>query len=399
MSDSVPNVLMVTGAYFPEASGAGLQCRALIRACGRRARFEVLTTAIDENLPADDSVDDVPVHRVHVSATSRPARVLALPRLATTATAAVRRADVVHLHGFSSKSRVVMAIARRLGRPVAIKLTSAGHDDAVSMKQAGGAAWRAFRRADRFIGISPRFETAHREALLPAPAFRFIPNGVDTEQFRPAAPAERAHLRRELGLPLEGLIVLVVGFFSREKRPHVAFEAWAAATQAGLGRMSPPSSILFVGRTTSPYHEIDPGIARGIRDEAMRLGCGDRVTMIEQTDAIERFYRAADVFMLPSTREGLPNVLLEAMASGLACIVSRLPGVTDWLIDDGRSGALVDPEDPAGYAGALTLVAGDAGARARLGAEARRTIAARFSLERTATAHLALYEELRGMRR
>src|SRR5215212_6435921 len=107
-------VLMVTGAYFPELSGAGLQCRSLIRACGDRVRFRILTTSVDPALPSKDEVDGVPVHRVLVSATSRVARGFALPRLVLATLRAARGADIVHLHGFSAKSRVVIALARLL---------------------------------------------------------------------------------------------------------------------------------------------------------------------------------------------------------------------------------------------------------------------------------------------
>src|SRR4029077_8030561 len=82
-----PSVMMVTGAYYPETSGAGLQCRALIRACGDAATFSVLTTALDPALPADDEIDGVRVKRVAVSARSRSARWLAAPRLTTAALA------------------------------------------------------------------------------------------------------------------------------------------------------------------------------------------------------------------------------------------------------------------------------------------------------------------------
>jgi glycosyltransferase involved in cell wall biosynthesis len=384
-------VLMVTGAYFPEMSGAGLQCRALIRACGDRVRFSVLTTSVDPALPAEDTVEGVPVHRVLVSADSRVARAFALPRLILATIRAAAGADIVHLHGFSTKSRVVIAIARLLGKRVIIKLTSVGHDDAVSMRRRGGGAFRSFRRADRFVGVGPRFAELHAEAGLPAGTLTVIPNGVDLERFRPAAPGEREAIRRELGLPVDRPVVLFVGFFSSEKRPDALFDAWT-----GTFARAPESTLVFVGRTRSDYYEVDAGIADRIRREAARLQCADRVVLIEQTDAIERWYRAADVFALTSTREGLPNVVLEAMASGLPCVVSRLPGVTDSLIADGDDGLLIDPDDRAGFASALAVLLNSPETRSRLGARARRTVAERFSLDRTADGYIALYRELSG---
>jgi glycosyltransferase involved in cell wall biosynthesis len=384
-------VLMVTGAYFPELSGAGLQCRSLIRACGDRVRFRVLTTSVDPALPAQGDVEGVPVYRVLVSATSRVVRSFALPRLLAATCRAAAGADIVHLHGFSAKSRVVVALARLLGRRIVIKETSLGHDDGVSMKQRGGGVFRSFGRADRFVGVSPAFAARHAEAGLAEARFRLIPNGVDLERFRPPAGGERAQIRRRLGLA-EGMpVVLFVGFFSRDKRPDVLFDAWTD-TLAG----APESALVFVGRTRSDYAEVDPGLADRIRGDAVRLGCGARVIMIEQAAAIEDWYRAADIFVLPSAREGLPNVVLEAMASGLPCIVSRLPGVTDSLIADNENGVLVDVDDRAGFAAALNALLNDPARRAAIGGRARATVADRYSLEQTAAAYVALYTELAG---
>ena len=376
-------VLMVTGAYFPELSGAGLQCRSLIRACGDRVRFRVLTTSVDPALPSDDEVDGVPVHRVLVSASSRVARGFALPRLVLATLRAARRADIVHLHGFSTKSRVVIALARLLGRRIVVKETSLGHDDGVSMRNKGSGVFRSFGHADRFVGVSPAFAARHADAGLPGAKFRLIPNGVDLERFRPPTGGERAEIRRRLGLTEASLVVLFVGFFSREKRPDWLFDAWTDTFTS-----APESTLVFVGRTRWDYPEVDSSIADRIRADADRLGCGTRVIMIEQAAAIEDWYRAADIFALPSTREGLPNVVLEAMASGLPCVVSRLAG--------GEDGVLVDVEDRAGLAGALRTLLNDPARRAVLGGRARQTVTARYSLDQTAAEYIALYRELAG---
>ena len=388
-ASGAPSVLMITGSYFPEATGAGLQCRSLIGAVGAAAHFRVLTTALDSSLPREDDVDGVPVRRVLVDARSRVRRWLAGPRWLAACLTAMRRTDIVHLHGFSAKSIVAVAVARRLGRKIVVKLTSVGHDDPITMRAKGARVFASFSLADRFVGVSPRFAELYAQSGLPPDRFRLIPNGVDLERFRPPADGERAALRRALGLPVDRMVVLFVGFFSREKRPDVAFDAWLDA-EAGRAR----STLVLVGQTRSDYYEIDEAIAHRIRLDADRLGCADRLVLLERAPAIEQLYRAADVFILPTLREGLPNAVLEAMASGAACIVSRLPGVTDTLITDGVDGRLVEPGDRNGFASALAALLQDAGARARLGQAARRTIESRFDLTTTAAQYTTLYREL-----
>jgi glycosyltransferase involved in cell wall biosynthesis len=381
--------MMVTGAYYPETSGAGLQCRALIRACGDAATFSVLTTALDPALPADDEVDGVRVKRVAVSARSRTARWLAAPRLTSAALALERRADIVHLHGFSTKSLLVVALARLLRRKIVVKLTSVGHDDPMSMRARGGRVFRSFSHADRFVAVSPRFEASYRDAGLPPDKFRLIPNGVDLDRFRPATDADRMYLRRQLGLPVDSPIVLFVGFFSHEKCPDLLFDAWTDTFDS-----APKSSLVIVGASQSDYYEIDPAMADRVRADSVRLGCADRLQLVEHTSSIEQYYRAADIFVLPSKREGLPNALLEAMACGLPSIVSRLPGVTDSVVTDGVDGVLVEPGDRRALAASLRTLLADAGERVRIGQSARRAVTARFSLAETAAAYLTLYRDL-----
>ena len=381
--------MMVTGAYFPETSGAGLQCRSLIRACGARAQFAVLTTALDPELPAKDEVDGVPVRRVLVNARSRIARWLAMPWLIVSALDLERDADVIHLHGYSEKSVVVSLFAWLLRKPVIVKLTSVGHDDPVAMRAKGRVLFESYRRADRFIAVSPRLSSLYADAGLPPGKLQLIPNGVDLDRFCPAGQAERTRLRRDLGLPADGPLVLFVGFFSHEKCPDLLFDAWTDT----LGATS-ASTLVIVGASRSDYYEIDAAMAARVRADALRLGCQDRLRLVEHTASIELYYRAADVFVLPSKREGLPNALLEAMASGLPSIVSHLPEVTDSVIKDGVNGVLVEPGSRQALASALRALLGDAECRARLGSAARRTMEERFSMAATADRYINLYQEL-----
>ncbi|MBM4441158.1 MAG: glycosyltransferase family 4 protein [Candidatus Rokubacteria bacterium] len=385
-----PRVLMVTGSYYPEITGAGLQCRQLVRALGDRISCEVLTTSNDPAL-ASGPVDGVPVHRVLARGRfAAPRGALALLR---TLWRRRRHFDLVHLHGFSRKSVLVVLAARLLGKRVVIKLTSVGHDDPPSLRRRAGAlAYWCYRRADLFIGVSARQAELYAASGLDPARFRLVPNGVDLARFRPAGDAERARARTELGLAGTGPVILFVGFFSPEKCPDALFEAWASLSE----KERAGSSLLLVGATQGPYYEIDPALAPQIRAEAERRGLAGRVRFIERIDAIETCYRAATHFVLPSLREGMPNALLEAMASGVACVASRLPGVTDTVIDHGTDGWLVPPADTTALAAALAMLLGDAHLTRRLGDAARRTVEARFPIAATADGNAAAYAALLG---
>ncbi len=381
---------MVTGAYAPEMSGAGLQCRALVQALREAVSFTVLTTTTDSALPINDRQDDVQVFRVFVGTTRVWSKAVAALHMTVAVWRLRNRFSILHLHGFSQKSMLLVVLGLLLRKRLAIKLTSVGHDDPASMRARGRLAYWCYSRAHMLFGVSPRFEQLFASSGLPAERFRLIPNGVDVTRFRPAAREEKRALRAELGLPASGALILFVGFFSREKCPDVLFDAWSSlATDADNS-----SVLLFVGATRSQYYEVDPTLAVDIRRRASDLGLESRLCFVESTTEIERYQRAADIFVLPSVREGLPNALLEAMACATACIATRLEGVTDRLIADPDDGLLVTPRDVAALGVALQQLLSEPERARVMGQRARARITQDFALTTTAQRYLSAYREL-----
>ena len=95
----------------------------------------------------------------------------------------------------------------------------------------------------------------------------------------------------------------------------------------------------FVGATKSDYFEVDESIADGMRaDAAAARPIAPCDLHRRRCTMLHRHFRLADVFVLPSRREGLPVALMEAMSCGLPCVASRLPGATDTLIAGRRVG-------------------------------------------------------------
>ena len=283
MTPAKPGVLMVTGAYFPEMSGAGLQCRELVRQLRDAVRFTVLTTTTDPSLPANDERDGVPVRRVFVDPTSVWSKLTAGLRMTRVVLTERRRFSILHLHGFSQKSMLLIALGLMSGKRIGIKLTSVGHDDPASMRARGRLAYWCYSRAHVFFGVSPRFRALYEASDLSRERFRLIPNGVDLERFKPASLDERRALRVELGLPADGALILFVGFFSREKCPDLLFDAWSRMAT----RDHSSSALVFVGATRSGYYEVDERLAQDIRDRATRLGLAARLRFVEATHEIE----------------------------------------------------------------------------------------------------------------
>jgi glycosyltransferase involved in cell wall biosynthesis len=383
----VPRVLLVTGAYYPEIGAAGVQCRAVAAALRGRAQFSVLTTAVAPSLPAIDRVDDVVVHRVRLDVRSRWSKASASARLVGSILRVARTCDVVHVHGFSQKNVPTTALARLLRKPLVLTLHTAGQDEPHVVQRRGRLAYWAFRSADLVLSVSPYLSARYREMDNGAEHVRLAPNGVDTDRFRPADRGERVALRRALGWPETQPVVLFVGFFSRDKRPDLLFRAWRRLATGSIR-----ARLVYVGATGTGYYEIDESLARQIRAGAAEMGRGDEVIFVEPTNEIERYFRAADLFVLPSAREAHPLALLEAMSCGLPSIATRLPGATDVLIEDGINGRLVPPDDEPALADVLRDVLTDQPAAWLMGARARETVLKEYDVRRTAEQWLAAYQ-------
>ena len=383
-------VLMVTGAYFPELSGGGLQARAVVRALRSRVNFLVLTTSIQPELPAYADDEGVPICRIFVRVGQRASELLAALKTIAFFVRTQHRFEVVNLHGFSRKAILVHRLARLTGKRFVLTLQTGGHDEPDAARALGAQAFHAYADADLVISVSPALSRAYVAGGLPEVKLRHVSNAVDTGRFRPASAAERLALRRELGLPVDRRLVLFVGYFSGDKRPGLLYEAWR--------RLDARSSttLVFVGATDSKYKEVDPTIAETIRRDAAAGGHTADVVFVPPTTDIEKYYRACDVYVLPSRREGLPIALLEAMASGLACVASRLPGSTDAIIDNGVSGLLVDVDDVQGFSDAIARLIADVDAAQRMGVAARASIVERYSIANTAERWLDAYREVVG---
>lgn len=382
-------VLMVTGAYWPELSGGGLQCRTMIHALEDRYRFRVFTTCTDRRLPVSSVVEGTPVHRVYVNVSRRWTKVLAAFQTIRFFLAA-RDIDVVHLHGFSQKSVLIVLLSLVLGKRIVLTIHTAGSDEPEGVRQLGWLAYWAYRRADLYLAISSRIAHNYLAAGLPKTRLRMAANGLDVARFHPPSRAERKEARARLELADELYWVLFVGFFSHEKGPEVLFEAWLK-----MRDVVPPTGIVFVGEIDAQYHEVDKAIAARIKERAAALGLERLVRFTGALQDVTTAYHAADVFAMPSSREAFGMVLVEAMASALPVVASRIEGVTDEIVDEGITGHLV----PAGDADALSLVLASVlrnpGAAERLGRDAREAVVNRYGLAAASQRWAEAYDGLR----
>ena len=154
----------------------------------------------------------------------------------------------------------------------------------------------------------------------------------------------------------------------------------------------PKARLVLVG----PYLDVGDRIrlAPRIRHMAEEAGIGDRVVFTGQVDNVEEYMKASDLLLFASEREGLPNVVIESMATGLPVIAFRLPGTTDFIIRDGKDGLLVEKRSASELAAAAIRLLQDEALLKSISREARETAVTRFASAVIDRQYKDVYSEL-----
>jgi glycosyltransferase involved in cell wall biosynthesis len=290
--------------------------------------------------------------------------------------------DVVHVHGFGLETFAAMTARRITGKPLVVKPSTAGPgtklDRYARFSRAMPGAGGIWRSVDAWISISEQTTTDLRRMRIPNGRIAFVPNGVDTDRYRPLPPDARAALRRELGLAPDEALLVTACRLAPHKRADLLIRAFL-----GL-RDEFPRARLWVLGEGEQRSEL-----QGLLDTAPG---GERVKLWGYVKAgtLRRHLQAADVFALLSLWEGLSNALLEAMACGLPPVVSAVSGMVD-VIQPGVTGLAVPPDDEPAARSALRELLLQPDRRVAMGAAAARSARKEYGIDQTTERLRAVY--------
>ena len=355
MADRPPNIALLPSAFAPHLGGVEELSKRLARELrSRGSDTVVITNRWPIDLPSDELIDGVPVHRERFRFPEPKPRHLAGWVVGTRATrrgvrAAMQdhRSEVIHVQCVSSNGYYALRAARKLGLPLVVSMQGELTMDAARIYQRSATMRRSWRRliaaADVVTGCSQQVidEAIDMYGDGLAHKARVVRNGVEVAAVRAAEPAQRA-------------------------RPYLF----------GIGRLVPQKGfdvlIAAFGQLAAEHPEIDLVIAgEGTERDALAVqirsaGLDGRVELIGGKPAAEAFrlFRGATGFILPSRHEPQGIVVIEAMAAGAPVVATRVGGVPE-TVRDGVNGLLTDV-DPDAMAKALrTLLDDPAAARTR----------------------------------
>jgi glycosyltransferase involved in cell wall biosynthesis len=400
---SAPRICLLVESYAPVVGGMERQARLLVTGLVSRAvRTTVVTLRSRPELPAVEQRDGVEVHRVG-RGRSRWRGLLPVARRLLRLR---EEYDVVLVDGFRTMGLAAIVAARRCRKRVVLRAANNGEfsgaffDPGLRMLGLSHESWlmrplnalrqAVLRRADRFIVPARSLRDELVAGRVPAERVSVIPNGVDLTRFRPAQPGEAAALRSRLGLPPDVFTICFSGRLVRWKGPLVLLEAWRSlVTEAvAAGEWPARSYLVFLGAGGQDLASCEDDargfVARHRRENTVRFA-GDVIN-------VEEYLRAADGFALPTEGDIFAIAVLEAMASGLPVVTTRVAGLADYVVA-GENALVVEPGDVRGVRDALTALAADPILRERLGRGGVRT-AARYSPDAVVDEHLQLLAQV-----
>lgn len=371
-------VLQLTQRFPPAVGGVETHVSNLVsRLPAEGVDVDVFTTDLRRDIPFDrfqHVPDESPsVHRFHAM------RVAELPHALGNISPGMIPAvltedwDVIHAHAYGFFPTFAGAMGRLLDHG---SLVITPHAD----PGRGGPEKRVFdrlvppltlRRAERVIALTPR-EAEYLSGLgVPRERIAVIPNGVDASEFSTPRSGRTA---------TDEVTALFAGrCYPRQKGLEVLLKAMSLIARDARLRLR------IVGEDWGGY-----GVIQSL---ARELHLGDRVTLVGRLARPEllREFADADLFVLPSLFDSFPITLLEAMASGLPVVATRVGGVPD-VVAHGKTGILVDPGDAPALARAMESLATDESLRTTLGRNGRER-SALFSWESIIPRIKKVYEE------
>lgn len=231
---------------------------------------------------------------------------------------------------------------------------------------------------DRIIAVSHEIKKDLIElGIAAADRIAVVPLGIERDQFL-QCDRVRGDLHRELNLSPDVPIVGIVGRIFPIKNHRRFLTAMAKVAAA---------------RTNARFLVVGDGVLRAEMEALAReLGIGGQTVFTGWREDLDRIYADLSVLVVSSDNEGTPMSAIEAMASRVPVVATRVGGLPD-LIEDGRTGFLLPASDVDGLAAAVTRLLSDAGRRIQMG-EAARASTARFGADRLATDMDRLYRDL-----
>ena len=369
---SSPAIMMVVSLFHPHLGGAEQQALMLAEQLIKRGMKVSVLTRSFRGLPSFEVIRGVPVNRR--IRTLPWGKCFGLSYMVSVLWFLFRNRnsyDIIHCHLLGFHSAVAVLLKWLFGKKTISLVGATGPvSDFLQMKNVflGKLFLRLIARSDRIVLLcSKSREEALAEGFSPAQLV-YIPNGVDTACFKPGPDTGK-----------RGNTITFIGRLDYLKGVDILLQAFRRLRDARI-----PAHLDIIG---------DGPERSNLELLSRQVGINDAATFHGAIHGVAPYLQRSALFVLPSLSEGMPNVLLEAMACGVPVITTRVGGTAD-IVADGKNGLFVEAGNAEHLYATMKKLLADHGLGERLGTEARRTIEKSFAVDCVVDQYLKLYEDI-----
>ena len=358
-------------------AGAEVQLLSLMRYLARLPGFECSVILFNEGRLAEE------LRKLPVSLTVISEQTFSPMGIAYRLAKALRkiRPDVIHTHKYKD-SFIGTLVARSLGIPYVVRVVHGLPEPFMGLRNAKMVAYTAADRlmtgwfVDRVVAVSSDIEKV-LIGMYGSNRVSCIHNGIDLEAVR--VTTSREAFRRKWQIPEDAVVIGTVGRLVPVKGHAILLDA-TRILQASIGNVA----LVLVG---------DGPLRKDLEANAKRLGLEKSVIFAGQQDQSYDFMNMMDVFVLPSLHEGIPMVVLEALALQRPVVATRVGGIPE-VIEHGQTGFLAEPSDASSLARLLQRLVEDLPMAVSIGKAGRTRVEEKFTARTMAGKTAELYEQV-----
>ena len=290
--------------------------------------------------------------------------------------------DVIHCQQLSGPAMAGLLARPMVRKPVVVRVTLSGEAGEVAelgQMPLSSFRIRQLRKVDHWVALSHEMAAEIETIGVDRDRITVIPNAALIPADSAANPETRLRFRRGLGLDFDRLVIYS-GRLSSEKNLDVLLRAWAEV------RRSVPDAHLLLAGAGGAFRNVERDLHNLVKD----LQLGSSVHFLGHVSNLGEYLLAADLFVLPTSREGMSNSLVESLAAGNAIVTTGIEANRE-VVRDGETALMVPPREVEALARAIVRVLGSKELGCRLGARAREQAERRHSIPAMTEAYLEVY--------
>lgn len=374
-------VVIASKHFYPIIAGSEKQILTLAKALQKKnIDIQVITSRFDKCLAKKDIIDRIPVTRLFSFGKKFLYDLSCAISFFIWLIMKRKNYNLIHITTVSSVSFTSIIAAKFLKKKSILKVsTAAPYGEFVKIKQSFlfPILFRILKHADRYIALSKELEEELKMLGFDNCKICNIPNGVNTDKFRPLSHPEKYQLRSLLKIPNKKIITFAGRLLFR-KGIDILLNSWK---RISINRRDIYLLIIGAGIEYDRLYKL-----------AENLGIAESIAFTGEIKNIEQYFQISDIFVFPSRKEGFPNVLLEAMATALPVVATAIGGTVD-IVHHMENGILIKEHCVKSLTEAIKFLINDLTFAQKLGEQARKDVEKNFSIEQIADKYIKEYKK------